>query len=130
MNIEPVLHTGAVLAVVLWSSLAAYVIHIDRRRTAARAVVSDVLAILARHEIRSAAVSERVARVTPLLEQVSRDMVLHTAADGGTPDDAVDVLTTYLVERWGIYTIVREASFHRKSRDIWRRTASATNCRC
>ncbi len=124
MNIEPVLHTGAVLAVLLWGSLAAYVIHIDRRRTAARGVVADVLAILAREEIRSAPVSERLSRVTPLLEQVSRDMVLHTAADGGTPDDAVDVLTTYLVERWGIYTIVREASFHRKSRDIWRRTAS------
>jgi len=124
MNIEPVLHTGAVLAVLLWSSLAAYVVHIDRRRTAARGVVADVLAILTREEIRSAPVSERVSRVTPLLEQVSRDMVLHTAADGGTPDDAVDVLTTYLVERWGIFTIVREASFHRKSRDIWRRTAS------
>jgi HEAT repeat protein len=124
MNIEPVLHTGAVLAVILWGSLAAYVIHIDRRRTAARGVVADVLAILARQEIRSAAVSDRVARVTPLLEQVSRDMILHTAADGGTPDDAADALTAYLVERWGIYTIVREASFHRKSRDIWRRTAS------
>ena len=124
MNIEPVLHTGAVLAVLLWSSLAAYVIHIDRRRTAARGIVADVLGILAREEIRSAQVSERVSRVAPLLEQVSRDMVLHTAADGGTPDDAVEVLTTYLVERWGIYTIVREASFHRKSRDIWRRTAS------
>lgn len=124
MDIEPVLHAGAVIAVVLWSSLAAYVIHIDRRRTAARRIVADVLATLARPEVQSAALDERVSRVTPLLEQVSRDMVLHTAADGGTPDDAVEVLTTYLVERWGIYTILREASFHRRSRDIWRRTAS------
>src|SRR5690606_2010076 len=84
----------------------------------------DVLAILAREDVRPAPVPERLSRVKPLLEQVSRDMILHTAADGATPDDAVEVLTTYLVERWGIYTILREASFHRRSRDIWRRTAS------
>ena len=124
MNIEPVLHTGAALAVLLWGGLAAYVIHIDRRRTAARGVVSEVLALLSSDAVQTAPVAERVSRVTPLLEQVSRDMVLHTAADGGTPPDAVDALSAYLVERWGVYTLVREASFQRKSRDIWRRTAS------
>lgn len=124
MNFEPILFTGGVLAVVLWAWLAAYVIHIDRRRTAARAIVSAVLVTLRSDEVRSAPMDERIARVAPLLEQVSRDMILHTAADGGTPQDAVDVLTTYLVDRWGIYTLVREASFVRKSRDIWRRTAS------
>ena len=124
MNLEPILLTGGALAVLLWAALAAYVIHIDRRRTAARAVVSNVLATLSGREIRSVPVAERVARVTPLLDRVSRDMILHTAADGTTPREAVDVLATHLVDRWGIYTLVREASFHRKSRDIWRRTAS------
>ena len=122
MNLEPTLLTGAVLAVLLWAGLGVYVIRIDRRRTAARQVVSSVLSSLSSDA--GAPVAARLASVTPLLERISRDMVLHTAADGGTPRDAVDVLTTYLVERWGIYTLVREASFHRKSRDIWRRTAS------
>ncbi|HJR60751.1 MAG TPA: HEAT repeat domain-containing protein [Vicinamibacterales bacterium] len=121
---ESLLLTGAVLAVLLWAALAAYVIHIDRRRTAARAVVSAVLTTLREEGVRSAPIGERVARVQPLLERVSRDMVLHTAADTATPRDAVDVLTTYLVDRWGVYTLVRQASSHRMSRDVWRRTAS------
>ena len=124
MNLEPILLTGGAVAVLLWGGLAAYVVHIDRRRTAARAVVSTVLATLREDDVRSEPVAERIARVTPLLDRISRDMILHTAADGSTPRDTVDVLTTHLVDRWGVYTLVREASFHRKSRDIWRRTAS------
>ena len=124
MNLEPILLTGGVVAVLLWAGLASYVIHIDRRRTAARSVVSTMLSTLTAEAVRSGSVAERLARVTPLLDRVSRDMILHTAADGGTPRDAVEVLTTHLVAHWGIYTLVREASFHRKSRDIWRRTAS------
>lgn len=124
MPLEALIQTGAAIAVVLWAALSAYVIHIDRRRTAARSIVAAVLTTLESARLRHAAEAERIEGVTPLLEQVSRDMVLHTAADGGTPAHAVDTLVAYLVERWGIYTIVREASFNRKARDIWRRTAS------
>ncbi len=124
MMLEPILLTGAVFAVLLWAALTAYVLHIDRRRTAARSVVSTLLSALQADDVRSAPVADRVRRVAPLLERVSRDMLLHTAADAGTPPDAVDAVTTYLVERWGIHTLVREASFHRTSRDVWRRTAS------
>ena len=124
MNLEPTLLTGGVVAVLIWAWLAAYVVYIDRRRTQARSVVLSVLSRLTEADVRSLPVAERIDKVTPLLERVSRDMVLHTAADGGTPQDAVDALTKYLVDRWGIYVLAREASFHRKSRDIWRRTAS------
>jgi HEAT repeat protein len=124
VQLEPLILTGAVTAVLLWAGLSAYVIHIDRRRTAARSIVAAVLAMLESARVRHAAEHDRVAIVTPLLEQISRDMILHTAADGGTPPHAVDTLVTYLVERWGVYTIVREATFNRKARDIWRRTAS------
>lgn len=124
LNLEPTLLTGGVVAVLLWTWLAVYVIHIDRRRTQARGVVSSILSTLTADEVRGLPAAERISSVTPLLERVSRDMILHTAADGGTPQDAVDALAKYLVDRWGIYMLVREASFHRKSRDIWRRTAS------
>ena len=124
MNLEPTLLTGGVAAVLLWAWLAMYVVRIDRRRTQARVVVSTVLGTLTADDVRSLPVTERIEKILPLLERVSRDMVLHTAADGDTPQDAVDALTKYLVDRWGIYMLVREASFHRKSRDIWRRTAS------
>jgi HEAT repeat protein len=124
MLLESLLLTGAVFAVLLWAVLAAYVIHIDRRRTAAHRIVSTVLATLREEGLRAAPVADRVARVAPLLERVSRDMILHTAADAATPRDAVDVLAKYLVDRWGVYTLVRQASSHRVSRDVWRRTAS------
>ena len=124
MPLESLLLTGAVIAAALWAGLAAYVVHIDRRRTAARRIIAAVLKTLDSARLRQATEAERLQGVTPLLEQVSRDMVLHTAADGGTPGHAADTLIAYLVERWGIYTIVREASFNRKARDIWRRTAS------
>ena len=124
MNLEPILLTGAVLAVLLWAGLAAYVVHIERRRTAARETVQAILSSLESSEVQGASTPERVAAVTPLFERVSRDMILHTAADAGTSRDSFDALARYLVDRWGIYILVREASFHRQSRDIWRRTAS------
>src|SRR5687768_4569352 len=124
MNLEPLLLTGAVLAVLLWAAMAAFVVHVERRRTAARDTVQAILSSLESSEVQGASIPERLARVTPLIERVSRDMILHTAADAGTGQDSFDVLAKYLVDRWGIYTLVREASFHRQSRDVWRRTAS------
>jgi HEAT repeat protein len=124
MQLEPLILTSAVVAVLLWAGLSAYVVRIDRRRTATRSIIAAVLTTLESAKLRHADEAERIESVTPLLEQVSRDMVLHTAADGGTPAHAVDTLVKYLVDRWGIYTVVREATFNRKARDIWRRTAS------
>src|SRR5215210_4944652 len=126
MMLEPILLTGAAFAVVLWAVLTYYVVHISTRRTAARAVISTVLETLNTPEVRSGRIAERLAGVKPLLERVSRDMILHTAADASTPRHAVEVLSTHLVEHWGIYTLVREASAHRAAREVWRRTATLT----
>jgi HEAT repeat protein len=124
VQIEQLTLTAASVAVLLWAGLSFYVLHIDRRRTAARSIVGAVLTTLESPKVRHAAEAERVDSVGGLLEQVSRDMVLHTAADGATPPHAAGTLIKYLVDRWGIYTIVREATSHRRSHDIWRRTAS------
>src|SRR3954468_9019594 len=124
--LEPILTTGAMFAVFVWAVLALYVVHISRNRTAARAVVSSVLDTLNTPDVRSLRVHDRLPRVKPLLEQVSRDMILHTAADASTPRHTVEVLSTHLVEHWGIYTLIREAASHRASREVWRRTAALT----
>jgi len=126
MMLEPILLTGAAFAVVLWAVLTYYVVHISTHRTAARAVVTTLLDTLNSPDVRSARVPERLARVKPLFEQISRDMILHTAADASTPRHTAEVLSAYLVEHWGIYTLVREAASHRASREVWRRTASLT----
>lgn len=124
MMLEPILLTGATFAVLGWAALAAYVVHIDRRRAAARGVIASLLEKL--DDVRALPVAERVSIVEPLLDRVSRDMVLHTAADASTPRHAVDVLNAHLLDRWGVYLLIREASSHRVSRDVWRRTAALT----
>lgn len=124
MMLEPILLAGAAFAVLLWAAVTAYVLRIDRRRSAARGLVAAALATLREEDQPSAPMVERIARVAPVLGRMSRDMVLHTAADGGTPRTAVDVLTAYMVERWGIHILLREAANHRVPREIWRRTAS------
>jgi HEAT repeat protein len=122
--LQPFLLTGAAFAVLIWAALAAYVIHIDRKRRAARGVVADVLHTLGATDVRSAPVERRIEVAAPLLDRISRDMILHTAADAGTPRHVVEVLAAHLVNTWGLHTLYREASFHRVSRDTWRRSAS------
>ena len=124
MMLEPILVSGALFAVLLWATLTAYVLRIDKRRRAARARVTEVLARLRDDDAPSKPMTERTALVAPILTGMSRDMILHTAADGGTPKNAVDVLAAYMIERWGIHILLREATSHRVAREIWRRTAS------
>jgi HEAT repeat protein len=126
MMFEALLLSGAVFAVLVWGALAFYVARIDARRRAARGIASSVIGELMLDELAGAPVDARLARVRPLLERVSRDMVLHTAADPATPRAAASVLTRYLLDRWGEYILVRDATSHRLSRDVWRRTASLT----
>ncbi len=122
--LEPILLAGAVFAVLVWAALTAYVLRIDGLRTAARELVTEALATLSDHDVPSAPMPERIARVTPILARLSRDMILHTAADGGTPRTAADVLAAYMVDKWGTHILLREAASHRVPREIWRRTAS------
>lgn len=122
--LEPILLTGAVFAVLGWAALTAYVLRIDALRTAARDLVAAALSTLREQDVPAAPMAERIARVTPLLARMSRDMILHTAADGGTPRSSADVLAAYMVEKWGTHILLREAASHRVQREIWRRTAS------
>ena len=84
----------------------------------------QVLATLRTDDLRAAGIDARVRQVKPLLDRLSRDMVLHTAADAGTPPDAFHVLTAYLLDRWTPDVLLEEASTHRRAKDVWRRTAA------
>ena len=122
--LHPFLLTGAALAVLLWAALAMYVVHIDRKRRQARTVVAEILAALDDEAVRGTALAGRIELARPRLAKISRDMILHTAADTGTPRHVFDVLARHLVDTWGLHTLYREAAFHRASRDVWRRSAS------
>nr|MDQ3421353.1 hypothetical protein [Acidobacteriota bacterium] len=103
--LEPILLAGAVFAVLAWAALTAYVLRIDGLRTAARKLVTEALATLSDQDVPSAPMPERIARVTPILARMSRDMILHTAADGGTPRASAEVLAAYMVDKWGTHIL-------------------------
>jgi HEAT repeat protein len=107
-----------------WVALSLYVLTIERRRSKARATLGSATAALALDDLRGLPVDARVAHVRPVLAGASREMVMHAAAAGGTPDAAFEVLTAYLVERWGLDALTRDARTHRTTRDKWRRMAA------
>lgn len=124
MIFESVLIAGACMAVLLWAALSAYVLHVDRRRRSTRTTLASILETLRQDGGEAKSVTDRLSRVRPALERVSRDMALHAAADPTTPVDAANVLIAWLVEGEGLARLVSDASAHRRSRDAWRRAAA------
>ena len=82
------------------------------------------MATLGLDEVRRLSLSDRVVRVRQILEGASRELVMHAAADAATPGDTFEVLAAYLVDRWGLESLERDAASHRTSRDKWRRRAA------
>ena len=124
MNFETILLLGATAAALLWAAVSTYVIVVNHRRNRARGVVSRVLDTLRTDDLRSAGIDARMARVRPLLDHVSRDMVLvyggrrrHTirCVRGADGLPARPVLRGFLLS---------EAAAHQRPRDVWRRTAA------
>jgi HEAT repeat protein len=124
MTLDWFLLLGSTSAALLWAAVSTYVLHVNRSRERARATASSVLQTLQEGSARRSGTTESAAQVRPLLEKLSRDMVLHTAADSATPREAFDVLTNFLIERWTLDVLVREATTHRRPRDVWRRVAA------
>ena len=124
MTLDTLLLPAAATVVLCWAALSIYVLLVGRRRERARSTASRVLDALSSEEIRTIPLDQRLHGVTPLLDRLSRDMILYTAADSRTPPDAFEVLNAYLLRRWSEQRLVSEASSHRSIRDLWRRTAA------
>jgi len=118
------LFAALVATVVAWTALTVYVLAIDRRRMRAHAVLARVTAALGPGDVRALPLEERVARIRPLLEPASRELVMQAASDPGTPPTVFEALAAYLIERCGVDRLVAEARSHRTERDKWRRTAA------
>jgi HEAT repeat protein len=119
------LHTllvaSAVVAVVAWVALSAYVLMMQRRRDGARATISAAAATLALAEVKRLPLGERLARIRPILAPVSRELLMHAVAGGRMPTDACEAVAAYVVERWGLDTLERDAASHQTPRGKWRR---------
>jgi HEAT repeat protein len=121
--LDAILLAGSVAAVSLWAALSAYVLAVQRRRANAHVVAASVITALEAGEIRRRD-DERLARGRPVLERASRELVMRIAADRGTPADIARVLTAFLLEKWGLSRLQRDAAAHRGRRDKWRRTTA------
>ena len=123
MPLEPLLLAGAVFAVLLWATMSLYVLYVTRRRISARTHLSRVLQPLTAESFQSGRIVP-VNELTPQLDALSRDMLLHVAADAHTPLHVFQVLCAYIEERWVPERLLQEATAHARSRDLWRRIAA------
>jgi HEAT repeat protein len=123
LSLDAILVTGSVLAFAAWAALSAYVLAVDRWRTGAHAALGAALETLAREDVRGLPVTDQVARVRPLLDRLSPEMLLHAAANGAN-QTVFDVLVGYLPRRRSVDQLVRDASAHATAREKSRRTAA------
>ena len=124
MTLDQLLLTGSTVAAPFWAALSTHVLYVSRRRTDARSKVATILTTLQDDALRAAGTTAGVGAVKALLDTLSRDMILHTAADPETPGEDFDVLTAYMLNRWPVDDLLREATSHRRARDVWRRAAA------
>lgn len=124
--LDILLLAGSTVAAIAWLGLAVYVLAVQRRRAAAGAALSAATDLLSDDDVRRLALGDRVARMRRTVEGASREMVMRGAADATTPPEIADALCAYLVERWGVDLLERDARSHRSTRSRWRRMAALT----
>jgi HEAT repeat protein len=123
-TLDTLLVVGCAGAALLWLGVSAYVLAVQRRRSLARTSLASATALLRRDDVRRLPLADRVAALRPVIEGASRDMVMHGAADSETAPGTSEALTAYLVERWGVSGLEREAASHHGARSKWRRIAA------
>jgi len=119
--LDLVLVWGSIGAALIWVEFSVFLLVVQRRRDAAQATLNTALAALREPTVRALPLADRVARVQPLLEEASRELVMRAVADARTPPDAAAALEGYLIDRWGKDALEQDASSHRTIRDKWRR---------
>src|SRR5207247_959149 len=118
--LDIVLLAGSIASAVFWLVLAGYVVVVQRRRATARAALAGATDGLRHDAVRHLPIGDRVARMRQALDAASREMIMQGSAAADTPADIADTLAAYLVERWGVDVLEREAASHRTARGKWR----------
>jgi hypothetical protein len=122
--LDLILLGASIGAALVWLLLSAHVLAVQRRRAVARATLTNATEVLRRDTVRRLPLADRIAVARPVIEGASRDLVMRGAAGGDGAADVVDTLTAYVVERWGIDALERDAAAHQTARGKWRRMAA------
>jgi hypothetical protein len=122
--LDLILLGGSIGAALVWLLLSAHVLAVQRRRATARATLTNATDVLRQDAVRQLPLADRIAVARPVIEGASRDMVMRGAAGGDGTGEVADTLTGYIVERWGIDALERDAAAHQGVRGKWRRMAA------
>ena len=120
MTVNTVLTVATILAVATWGTVLTYLLQIERRRADAQALLRELHATLERDDVKRLPAADRVARVKPILERSTRELLMYAAADASATPSTVDIVATYLNVRWP-GQLEENAFGHRTARDRWRR---------
>lgn len=123
-SLETLLAVASVLTVLAWAALSVHVLMVQRRRLDTERLVSTALATLERDDVRYLSLPDRIDRLSPLASKASRELIMRATADRDTPDAAFWPLVGYMANRWGVDSLIHDASQHRSARDKWRRTTA------
>jgi HEAT repeat protein len=115
------LAAGAATVMLVWAGIAGYLLIVERKRVLARRHTASAVSILETAESRGLSVPNRLAQVRALLDQVSREMIMHAAAERTLSQDAFEALIAYLGGRHDGRSLEQDAVAHRTTRDKWRR---------
>jgi HEAT repeat protein len=121
--LTPILVVAALTAVVLWAAVSRHVWKVQQQREATRRILAAAIDTLERDDVRRLSAEQKSARLSPLLQDASRELVMSAAASQ-VADDVFAPLAHYLIERWGQPALVADATNHRTARDKWRRIAA------
>ena len=119
MWIDLILLGGVALAALAWAGLSAYILGVQRRREVTRATLASTLATL--EPMATVQLEHRLTAVRPLLQDATRELLMHGAADRDLPDHIFETLIALFRERWTIDSLVQNAAGHGSTRARWRR---------
>jgi HEAT repeat protein len=122
--LDVLLMSGASAVVVLWAAVSLYVIAVDDRRTRARRILASAIETIEANRDGYQSLADRLDLVRPGLARASRELIMSAVADKDIGGSTREVLAAYLVERWGVRGLERDAEAHRTAREKWRRIAA------
>ena len=112
---------GTAIAAILWVAMAIHVMVVRSRRTRMRTGLAGAAETLRAVDVALLPLTERVARLRPMLARASRETLMYGATDAEATPEVVEGLTAYLVDRWGLEALERDAETDDSPRSKWRR---------
>jgi len=119
--LEISLVVASLVALTLWVAMSAHVLAIQRRRARVQRMLATASDILRSEDGAGLSIANRVARLRPALDAASRETLMRGVTDPDASAQIADGLAAYLVDRWGIDSLERDARSHWSARTKWRR---------